>query len=85
MNFMDITDYQHLGYENAFRAASGKKPAVKFPPKPAFQDEVKPMLKELEKDNMKANLEKFTSFHTRYAKVHFIPQLSLYVARLIVA
>jgi len=66
---MDVTDYQHLGYENAFRAALQKKPAVKYPPKPKQQKIVKPLLEKLEKKNMRGNLEKFTSFHTRYAKV----------------
>ena len=66
---MDVTDYQDLGYENAFRAASQKKPAVKYPPKPEQQKIVKPLLEKLEKMNMQRNLEKFTSFYTRYAKV----------------
>lgn len=66
---MDVTDYQHLGYENAFRAVSQKKPAVKYPPKPEQQKIVKPLLEKLDKKNMQGNLEKFTSFYTRYAKV----------------
>ncbi|CUS08094.1 unnamed protein product [Tuber aestivum] len=66
-NFMDVTDYQHLGYENAFRTASQKKPAVKYPSKPEQQKTVKPLLEKLDKKKMQGNLEKFTSFYTRYA------------------
>ncbi|KAL7275246.1 Leucine aminopeptidase 1 [Rhizina undulata] len=68
INFMDITDHQHLGSENALRAAPIAKQTIQYPSKPKFQADVKPLLKELNEDNMKANLEKFTSFWTRYYK-----------------
>lgn len=41
---------------------------MKFPSKPAFNETIKPLLKKLEKENMRAHLETFTSFHTRYYK-----------------
>lgn len=61
-NFMDITDYQLLGSGNLEHFLK----TIQYPKKPAFQDTVKNLLSKLKKDNMKANLEKFTSFHTRY-------------------
>lgn len=60
---MDITTTQELG---SFNAQTKKEP--KFPSKPTLQKEVKPLIKELKKANMQSNLEKFTSFHTRYYK-----------------
>ena len=66
---MDITDHQDLGLENAFRAATKKHKTVVFPQKPEFRKDVRPLLEKLEKENMRANLVKFTSFHTRYYKV----------------
>lgn len=62
---MDITDNEDLG--TSMFALSRK--AVEFPEKPVLQDTVGPLLKELNKDNIRANLEKFTSFHTRYYNV----------------
>jgi leucyl aminopeptidase len=67
-NFMDITEHQDLGLQNALTAATTQKKHVTFPEKPAFQDTIKPLLKKLDKSNMQANLEKFTSFYTRYAR-----------------
>lgn len=60
---MDITSTSNLG---SFQAASTK--TVKFPSKPSLQSELKPLLKELSKANIRTNLEKFTSFYTRYYK-----------------
>lgn len=68
---MDITTTQELG---SLRAQTTKDP--KFPAKPALQKELKPLLKELKKKNMQANLEKFTSFHTRYYKSDYGRQSS---------
>ncbi|KKA27661.1 hypothetical protein TD95_001253 [Thielaviopsis punctulata] len=62
-NFMDITEHQDLG---ALRAAALAKSTPVFPKKCRFQKAVSPMLPTLSKANMQANLEKFTSFHTRY-------------------
>jgi leucyl aminopeptidase len=45
--------------------------SVKFPSKPAYNDTIAPMLKKLEKDNMRKHLETFTSFHTRYYKSQY--------------
>lgn len=61
---MDITDFQGLGATSAMKAF--KK--ITYPEKPQAQDKVKPILKTLDKSNMRANLEKFTSFYTRYYK-----------------
>lgn len=62
INFMDITDHPFLG-------ASIKKPAkVQFPERTQHIKAVQRFLKELSKDNMRKNLEKFTSFYTRYYK-----------------
>ncbi|MCJ1306987.1 Leucine aminopeptidase 1 [Agyrium rufum] len=66
INFMDITDTQDLGEINAFKAQSKAK--VSFPKKTAYNDTLMPMMKDLSKKQMRKNLEKFTSFHTRYYK-----------------
>lgn len=63
INFMDITSTPDLGLKG-----TGSNSAVKFPEKPAYNDSLVPLLKELKKENMHKNLEKFTSFHTRYYK-----------------
>lgn len=68
---MDITDTPDLG---AFRTASKK--AIKFPPKPLLHKELTPLMENLSKANMKANLEHFTSFHTRYYKSDYGRQSS---------
>lgn len=75
---MDITDHQHLGFENAVRVAKktlAPKPD-ELPTKPAFQQTVKPLLKELSKGNMRTNLETFTNFYTRYYKSDYGRQSS---------
>jgi len=71
-NFMDITDTADLG-SSSF---SINKKKVSFPDSPGFSDTVKPLLAGLEKENMKTNLEKFTSFHTRYYKSDYGRQSS---------
>jgi leucyl aminopeptidase len=48
----------------------------KFPAKPTLQKELAPMIKDLSKDKMQENLEKFTSFHTRYYKSDYGKQSS---------
>ncbi|KAH8803198.1 aminopeptidase-like protein [Xylogone sp. PMI_703] len=60
-NFMDITMNQGLGTHRV-----GAATKVTFPEAPVKQKELKPLLKTLSKDNMKSNLETFTSFHTRF-------------------
>lgn len=63
---MDITDTQDLG--KSVSIGSLKRATVTFPPKPAFNETLIPMMKELSKKNMRQHLEKFTSFYTRYYK-----------------
>lgn len=72
-NFMDITATQTLGAKAKARAA------VTFPKKCVKQDEVVPLAKNLDKKNMRANLEKLTSFHTRYYKSSYGLQSSDWV------
>ncbi|KAB8297829.1 hypothetical protein EYC80_001627 [Monilinia laxa] len=69
-NFMDITDTPELG---TLKASSAK---TKFPSKPTLQNDLKPLLKDLDKSNMHENLETFTSFHTRYYKSDYGRQSS---------
>ncbi|KAF2847099.1 leucine aminopeptidase 1 [Plenodomus tracheiphilus IPT5] len=67
INFFDITHNEELGTLN--RKLSTK--SVKFPSKPSQNESIAPLLKELKKENMRAHLEIFTSFHTRYYKSHY--------------
>lgn len=67
---MDITDTQDLGSTNALNAMT-KKTVVTYPKKPAYNDSLQPLLKDLSADNMHDHLEKFTSFHTRYYKSEY--------------
>lgn len=60
---MDITETQDLGTNRLSTRGS-----VEFPKKCARQSQVKKLAKSLEKSHMKTNLEKLTSFHTRYYK-----------------
>jgi leucyl aminopeptidase len=67
MNFLDITEEARTGsYPKFFRAN-----AVHYPSKMAHVETVKPLLKQLSKDQMKKNLEHFTSFFTRYYKSQY--------------
>jgi len=67
INFFDITHNEGLGTLNS-RPNSN---SVKFPSKPAHNETIAPLLKELKKENMRAHLETFTSFHTRYYKSQY--------------
>ncbi|KAI9880576.1 MAG: Leucine aminopeptidase 1 [Pleopsidium flavum] len=69
LNFMDITDTPYLGATKYSNAAS--RDPVKFPKKPAYNETLKPLMKHLDHKNMRQNLEKFTSFHTRYYKSQY--------------
>jgi leucyl aminopeptidase len=69
---MDITATQQLGQLISTQA----KKEPKFPAKPTLQKDLAPMIKNLSKDKMKENLEKFTSFHTRYYKSDYGKQSS---------
>jgi leucyl aminopeptidase len=71
---MDITETTTLG-SRKLNAES----TVTFPEKCVKQDEVKKLSKKLEKKNMQANLEKLTSFHTRYFKSDYGLQSSDWV------
>ncbi|CAL3971517.1 hypothetical protein PZA11_007969 [Diplocarpon coronariae] len=68
-NFMDITTTPSLGH-----STSKKSPT--FPSKPALQKELKPMIAQLDKENLQANLETFSAFHTRYYKSDYGRQSS---------
>jgi leucyl aminopeptidase len=59
---MDITATPELG------SLKTLKKSPRFPQKPVLQEELYPLIKNLSKSNMQANLEKFSSFHTRYYK-----------------
>ena len=67
---MDITDTPKLGKLRASSKTLGvsKEKIVKFPKKPAYNQSLTPLLEQLKQDNMHKNLEKFTSFYTRYYK-----------------
>jgi leucyl aminopeptidase len=71
--FFDITDHPDLGAVHEMSAF--KKKSV-FPEKPTLQNEVKPLLAELSKTEMKDHLTTFTSFHTRYYKSDYGRQSS---------
>lgn len=62
---MDITDTPDLG---TFLHTKRAKKTVEYPKKPAYNSTVRPMLKHLDKRNMRKNLQTFTAFHTRYYK-----------------
>ena len=63
---MDITETQELG---SLRALDIRQDATaKFPKQPAYNASLAPLLEQLKEGNMHKNLEKFTSFHTRYYK-----------------
>ena len=63
---MDITNTPDLG---TFRSQTlSERATVVFPKKPAYNDSLAPLLKKLKKENMHTNLEKLSSFYTRYYK-----------------
>ena len=68
--FYDITYTQDLG--STVKTAA----KVHFPKEAKHNSTVRPLLEKLEKDNMYKNLEKFTSFHTRYYKSDYGAQSS---------
>ncbi|EXF78058.1 peptidase family M28 [Colletotrichum fioriniae PJ7] len=70
--FFDITDHKEFG---ANRLHTKTKKSV-FPEKCRLQDKVKPLIKDLDKKEIQTNLEKFTSFHTRYFKSDYGRQSS---------
>lgn len=66
MNFIDITD--ELDQNENFNPAFYRTNAVSYPPEMRHTEEVRPLMGHLSKGSMKAHLEDFTSFHTRYYK-----------------
>lgn len=52
---------------------------VKFPSKTAYNETVAPLLKQLQKNNMRKHLETFTAFHTRYYKSSYGAQSSAWL------
>ncbi|CAM1511674.1 Fc.00g091870.m01.CDS01 [Cosmosporella sp. VM-42] len=72
--FFDITETQDLGTKHVTTQSS-----VKFPKKCVKHDDVAALSKHLDKGDMKANLEKLTSFHTRYYKSDYGLQSSDWV------
>lgn len=62
--FMDITNNPRLGSNTKVLQYHKTSP----PAQPMHNDTIKPLLKELNKHNMRENLETFSSFHTRYYK-----------------
>ncbi len=71
---MDITEHRDFGANNAFLLGSG--PPRVFPDNATLQDEVEPLLAQLDKAQIQAHLEKLTSFHTRYYKSDYGRQSS---------
>lgn len=67
---MDITDHPDLGLLNSL-SLSPSKPKVTFPPHPTHNATVHPLLETLSASNIRANLEKLTSFYTRYFRSHY--------------
>lgn len=74
---MDVTGTPDLGLLKSLEAADKNK--VTFPKKPAHNATLAPLMKELSKKHMRKNLEKFTSFHTRYYKSDYGAQSSAWL------
>ncbi|KIW05960.1 leucine aminopeptidase 1 [Verruconis gallopava] len=73
INFMDISDTQDLGM-----TVKSKK-EVQYPSSVRHAKAISPLLKKLDKKNMRENLETFTSFHTRYYKSSYGAQSSAWL------
>ncbi|OLN97620.1 Leucine aminopeptidase 1-like protein 2 [Colletotrichum chlorophyti] len=71
--FFDITDHKDFGASKLY--VKDKAKSV-FPEKVRLQEKVKPLIKDLDKTEIQKNLEKFTSFHTRYYKSDYGRQSS---------
>ena len=72
---MDITTTADLG--TSYTAS--KKSTVNFPSKTSYNSTLFPLMKSLSKKQMRKNLEKFTSFHTRYYKSTYGAQSSAWL------
>ncbi|KAL3475289.1 hypothetical protein BJX99DRAFT_247651 [Aspergillus californicus] len=64
VNFIDITEEQNLGAYPTLDSGL----YVNYPEKIAHKEKVNGLIKGLSKENMQKDLEKFTSFYTRYYK-----------------
>jgi leucyl aminopeptidase len=64
VNFIDITDEAKTANYPKFFTAN----RVQYPSRMIYNTTVKPLAKGLSKDNMRQNLERFSSFYTRYYK-----------------
>ena len=74
---MDITATSDLG---TFRPQVLKEQAaVKFPKNPTYNSSLAPLLENLKKENMRKNLEKLTSFYTRYYKSSYGAESSAWI------
>ena len=71
--FFDVTNNPDLGLSRA------STKSVSFPDKVTQNDSITPLLKELDKDKMKANLEEFSGFYTRYYKSDYGKQSSAWL------
>lgn len=76
VNFFDITDHTLETRLRLAEIATTKKNIVKFPKKTAQNETVSGLIKSLDKNKMRAHLETFTSFHTRYYKSDYGRQSS---------
>lgn len=76
VNFFDIT-YGTSQLGDSPKIAQKMK-AI-FPEKPEYNDTLFPMMKQLSDNNMHKDLEKFTSFHTRYYKSEYGAQSSAWL------
>jgi leucyl aminopeptidase len=80
---MDITATPDLGAVNSVLRAQSARKSIKYPATVEKNTTVLPLLKDLDKAKMRANLEKFTSFHTRYYKSSYGAQSSAWLLELV--
>ncbi|KAI9662879.1 MAG: Leucine aminopeptidase 1 [Bathelium mastoideum] len=71
--FFDITDDSYFGHDPV-----PTKQAT-FPSKPSHNSSIAPLLPLLSEEHMRDNLEKFSSFHTRYYKSEYGAQSSAWL------
>lgn len=65
INFMDVTDHQHLITNDI------EVPVYSYPKKPHFEKEVKALTKQVNLTNLYENLKEFSGFHSRYYKSEY--------------
>lgn len=75
INFMDITDTADLGAQRMTAASK-----IEYPSKTHYNKTVQGLIPSLNSSNMRAHLETFTSFHTRYYKSHYGAESSAWLA-----